>query len=75
MALPLCAAPTDEDAVLSFGRVAKGGSSAVDCPVPTGSCLLVENEPEPPFPLGSASTTDALGPTSGVVSLPGSPLA
>ena len=71
MTLPLCAAPTDKDAVLSFGRVAKGGSSAVDCPTPTGSCLLVEDEPEPPFPLGSALTTDALGSTSGVV--PASP--
>ena len=75
MTMPLRAASTDEDAVLSFGRVATGGSSAVDCPTPTGSCLPVENEPEPPFPLGSASTTDAIGSTSGAVPLPGSLLA
>ena len=75
MTLPLCAAPTDEDAVFSFGRVAKGGSSAVDCPASRGSCLLVEDEPKPPFPLGSSPTTDVLGSTSGVVPLPGSPLA
>ena len=72
--LPLCAAPTNKDASLSTGGGVKGGSSAVDCPSPLGSCLLAE-ESSPPFPPGGAPTAGVSGPTSGVVLRTNSPLA
>ena len=74
ISLPLCAALTDKDASLFTGGGVKGGSTAVDCPLLLGSCLLAE-ESSPPFPPGGAPTAGVSGPSSGVVPPTDSPLA